>query len=428
MTLFIEPNLPEQLKLSDGQVRRVRTILKAGEPLLEEAATFAIPLDANDRLPTPKSVLDLIASPKFQEAKRTARQAARKALSSVIRRIEEEVLTESQREAYRKRIGAPFDLARLNRPQDERTEDYKKVSAALRISGMMDVDMGYDIKVAHPAFANAVRRPRIIFDEAHGNWCSAVGEYLPFALLLTNDGYQVRRSRDKFDADLLRQGDILVIADAVRGSRPGSAPKAEYTDDECDAVRDWVRNGGALLLITDAPVGTAGGAAGNLASRFSLSMSNRLTTDPVNSEERESWLVFSRKNRLLGEHPITRGRDDSERLDRVMTFVGRSIKGPEGSVPFLKLGDTAVERADTANPRIPVADRAQGLAFTFGRGRVVAIGETTALTATLFGPQERRSRIGMNVPGIDNRQMVLNIMHWLSGLLDPREAAIQKAE
>jgi hypothetical protein len=26
--------------------------------------------------------------------------------------------------------------------------------------------------------------------------------------------------------------------------------------------------------------------------------------------------------------------------------------------------------------------------------------------------------MGMNVPGIDNKQMALNIMHWLTGLLD----------
>jgi hypothetical protein len=25
----------------------------------------------------------------------------------------------------------------------------------------------------------------------------------------------------------------------------------------------------------------------------------------------------------------------------------------------------------------------------------------------------------MNVPGIDNRQFALNILHWLSGLLEP---------
>ena len=27
-------------------------------------------------------------------------------------------------------------------------------------------------------------------------------------------------------------------------------------------------------------------------------------------------------------------------------------------------------------------------------------------------------RVGMNVPGYDNRQFLLNTLHWLSGLLD----------
>ena len=31
----------------------------------------------------------------------------------------------------------------------------------------------------------------------------------------------------------------------------------------------------------------------------------------------------------------------------------------------------------------------------------------------------------MNVPGIDNRQMALNIMHWLSGLLEPRDGQVK---
>ena len=52
------------------------------------------------------------------------------------------------------------------------------------------------------------------------------------------------------------------------------------------------------------------------------------------------------------------------------------------------------------------------------------MGEAAELSAQVFGVDEK---FGMNVPGIDNRQMALNIMHWLSGLLEPREAALKKA-
>jgi hypothetical protein len=51
------------------------------------------------------------------------------------------------------------------------------------------------------------------------------------------------------------------------------------------------------------------------------------------------------------------------------------------------------------------------------------MGEAAELSAQLIGNE----RFGMNVPGLDNRQMALNIMHWLSGLLEPRRPALRKA-
>src|SRR5208283_4120144 len=101
------------------------------------------------------------------------------------------------------------------------------------------------------------------------------------------------------------------------------------TDAECDAVRDWVGGGGSLLLITDhAPMGSA---AQCLAKRLGVNMSTGATSDPVNSSGGDTSLVFSRANHLLGDHPITRGRDDTERVNKVQTFTGTSLKGPEGS-------------------------------------------------------------------------------------------------
>jgi hypothetical protein len=55
------------------------------------------------------------------------------------------------------------------------------------------------------------------------------------------------------------------------------------------------------------------------------------------------------------------------------------------------------------------------VAFGFGYGRVVVMGEAAELTAQVAGGE----KFGMNVPGLDNRQMALNIMHWLTGLLGP---------
>jgi hypothetical protein len=222
---------------------------------------------------------------------------------------------------------------------------------------------------------------------------------------------------------VLEKGDILVIANALGAENMGdpAAANPAFTDAECDAVRDWVQAGGSLLLITDhAPMGSA---AENLSRRFRVDMSKGYTVDPVNSEGGGSSLVFTRSNQLLGDHPIIRGRDVSEQVNKIQTFTGQSLKGPEESIAFLKLGNTAVDHSMADDKPVSAAGRAQGLALSFGRGRVVVLGEAAQLSAQVVGLEP----FGMNVPGLDNRQMALNIMHWLSGVLEPREGAVKKA-
>jgi hypothetical protein len=185
-------------------------------------------------------------------------------------------------------------------------------------------------------------------------------------------------------------------------------------------VREWVENGGSLLLIADhAPFGAA---ASNLAREFGIGMSNRDTVDPVNSDSRaprgSGFLVFSRQNGLLADHPIVRGRNEEERLDRVLTFNGQSLRGPPGSVAFLTLANTALDISRDGDS-VSVAGGAQGIAVQFGDGRIVVFGEAAALTAQVSGvPFEKRTSAGISSPESDNKQLVLNALHWLSGLLN----------
>jgi hypothetical protein len=83
----------------------------------------------------------------------------------------------------------------------------------------------------------------------------------------------------------------------------------------------------------------------------------------------------------------------------------------------MKLADTAQDRMPGSNnPPTSASGRAQGIAMKLGKGRVIVLGEAAMLSAQVItGPNE--VRFGMNRPGIDNRQLALNIMHWLSGLL-----------
>jgi hypothetical protein len=277
----------------------------------------------------------------------------------------------------------------------------------------------------------------VLFDEGHFNVHTTAGTYKPFVTLLQNDGYEVRPNSQKFSPQALNSYDILVIANAL-GARDPESPRAAspaFTEDECDVVRGWVQNGGALLLITDHE--PSGAAAENLGRRFNVEMGKGTTfrrSALVRSDlGPPAWFLFSRDNGLLEDHPITRGRDASEQLSRVLDFTGQSLSVPMGAVAFLKLGDDAFDTADgTLLEKVspekimdaakPARGRAQAIALEAGKGRVVVTGEAAMLTAAVDRYKDKEgkdqeSRSGMADSRFDDKQLVLNILHWLSGTL-----------
>jgi len=276
-------------------------------------------------------------------------------------------------------------------------------------------DPHFNARVEHPAFTKNF--PRVLFDEAHNNFHTTTGRYKPFADLIFNDGYHVAVNRKPFAKESLQTFKILVIANALGAEDMDDegADGPAFSPEECDAVRDWIKGGGALLFIADhAPFGAA---AEILAKRLGVDMSKGFTEDPANADPESkipSVIVYSRQNHLLADHPITNGRNDSERVNRIIAFTGQSLKGPEGSDAFMKLADTAVDNIPSTT-KSSAAGRAQGIAFHLGKGRVVVMGEAGMLTAQVTGSDNRP--FGMNIPDIDNKQLALNIMHWLSGVL-----------
>lgn len=291
------------------------------------------------------------------------------------------------------------------------------IAISLAAHSQQLADPHFNSSVEHPAYTK--NYPRVLFDEAHNNFHTAAGPYKPFADLIFSDGYQIVVNRKPFTKASLDTSKIMVIANALGAEDEDEegADRPAFTDEEADLVRDWVRAGGALLLIADdAPFSSA---AETLAKRLEVEMGKGVTLDPVNSDKvskNPGFIVYSRENHLLVDHSITKGRNDSERINRVMTFVGQSLKGPEGSEVILKLADTATDRLAGDSPKdSPAAGRAQALAFKFGKGRVVVLGDAAMLSAQLTGSDNQP--FGMNTPNIDNKQLTLNIMHWLSGVL-----------
>lgn len=129
----------------------------------------------------------------------------------------------------------------------------------------------------------------VLIDEAHRNFHTAAGGYLPFAELLRRDGYVVKASAAQFTAKALRVGRVLVIANA----------RAALTTEEVAAVRDWVAGGGSLLLIADHPPFDT--AAKDLGNAFGVRFSGGVARDPNDSSGR---LVFRRLDGTLMDHSI----------------------------------------------------------------------------------------------------------------------------
>ena len=301
------------------------------------------------------------------------------------------------------------------------------------------VDPDFKSVVEKPAYLRS--GPTVAIDEAHSNFHTAGGQYKPFTDLLTSDGYRVIAFTRKFEMGTLAGIDVLVIANArdLAALMAGNLSSPAFTEHECDVVRDWVRDGGSLLLIADhAPFGHA---AENLGKRFGVTMGKGWAFDRASTGGITTQLVFSRENGLLGAHPILRGRNSSEELKSIRSFTGQSLGVPVGATTLLKLSATAREAptpddldAEDAAARStdastgtfgshssPVVGRAQGIAMTFGKGRVVVLGEAGLFSAQVVRftdrNQQREMKFGMNVPGNDDRQFALNVLHWLSKLL-----------
>ena len=284
-------------------------------------------------------------------------------------------------------------------------------------------DRSFDTHVADPAYPAG--GPVVVFDEGHLNTHTIDGAYHPLAEMLRQDGFVVRVSKQSLDASAVQGVAVLVIAGARGANDANDAPA--FTEVETAAIDGWVRGGGALLLVTDHwPYGAA---VSSLAGRFGVTMGSGMVQDIQHNDPKrgDSHLVFSEKNGLLRDHPIVRGRSDAERVRRVLTFTGQSVGGPEDAVAFLALSGTATERPP-GTPRVertggdvrvemeygeplPAAGRAQGLALEVDGGRVVVLGEAGMLRAQL---DRKVGKVGMNVTGYDNRQLALNIFHWLS--------------
>jgi hypothetical protein len=246
------------------------------------------------------------------------------------------------------------------------------------------------------------------------------GRYLAFARLLQKDGYVVKPQRGRFTRTDLDRATILVVSNALSKENEDDwnlpTPSA-FDSAEIATVRDWVKDGGSLWLIADHM--PFPGAAALLASEFGILMGNGFALDARTEDGR---MRFTRSDGSLADHPITRGRNPSECIDSVIAFTGQAFRLEGAGEPLMTLRRNVVLlmpevawQFSKLTPKISASGMLQGALVLFGNGRVAAFGEAAMFSAQVSGPNRTA---GMNDPSApQNAQFLLNVLHWLSGLL-----------
>lgn len=344
------------------------------------------------------------------------------------------------------------------------------VVASEELAGWVDTE--YRFANLDPTFAEGAG-PRVCIDEGHFNRHTAAGIYWPFAEMLRGDGYRVTRFGSPFSRQVLADCDILVIANPQAESNmfgPG-APASNWayphtsamTSEEVSEVVQWIRDDGAMFLISDhAPLAASVADLGLLLGVHMLDgyafaslreMNEGRVGEIVFGVVREDeWrdanrdlrelvdLDFEARYELvraapgtLATHAVVEGPTAEEGVDWVLTYTGQAFLTTDDWSPLMVLGPDAVavvpwvfnlEDADYWDgPLFSVAGWLQGATRELDQGRVALLGDGNMCSAglgdldgELEGPLVP---YGINDPHAPhNARFCLNIVRWLSGLLD----------
>ncbi|MDX2149415.1 MAG: DUF4350 domain-containing protein [Bryobacteraceae bacterium] len=280
--------------------------------------------------------------------------------------------------------------------------------AAGGLFGQQVADTEFRPPIAKPAYEQG-KGPLVLIDEGHHNFHTATGRYLPFAELLRRDGYVVKGSGAKFSTEMLRGCSVMVISNALneKNANDWKPPHpSAFTQEEISALREWLTQGGRLLLIADHM--PFAGAAEELGKALGVRFENGYSVIP----EIGGILVFRKPLGTLKEHAVTQD------IPEIATFTGSAfqVKGPAEPLLVFGPGVVSIDPND-ASKKVPVTGYWQGAVMRVGKGRLALFGEAAMFSAQLAGPN--KIPMGMNAPAAKyNPQFLLNVMRWLTANSD----------
>ncbi len=254
-------------------------------------------------------------------------------------------------------------------------------------------------------------RPTVLIDEAHNNFHTARGRYKPFVQVLESDGYIVKANKKAFALKNLKQADILVVSNALHEKNrwDWTPPYLHaFSSQEAAAIKQWVTQGGSLLLIVDhIPFPKA---AEPLLDAFGFKF--------INGHVPEA--IFGKNRHSLVEHAITTASLDSEPISQVKTFGGSAFQMPKNAVSLLTFNKEVIAsipkkafEVTTDSPRISINGWSQGAVLELGKGRIAVFGEAAMFTSQIYIPTKEKSGF-VSKKAQQNERFLLNVMHWLS--------------
>ena len=273
-------------------------------------------------------------------------------------------------------------------------------------------DINVDLSVENPSF-KFNDGPLVMIDAAHKNFFVQSHLIKPLVDIVLNDGYRVSFIDKTLTRKNLNQAKILIIITALPfdfATRRSAAEMQTFTENELNEVQAWVKNGGSLLVFSEhAPFDQA---INPLLKKFEIESSVGVTIDTLNYDKsyNSRMIVFKGEN-LNNSHPLVNGKYEVKKL---VSFGGSALSG-EKYDNILRLGNSSLNvRHQTGNGPIGRGN-SQGLAGFYGKGKVVAFGDSNGFTAMIFDNEDgSKMYAGMNSKGYDWKNFVLNTFDWLS--------------
>ena len=260
-----------------------------------------------------------------------------------------------------------------------------------------------------------------------------------------------------FSAETLAEAGVLVIANALNARNAAESESDGWTTpappalegDEIPAVVEWVEQGGSLLLVADHM--PFPGAITNLALQFGVVWENafafagNFTFAPGDPNLIQFRLgTPGPTGGIAFDHALFRGRSSGEAVPFVSSFTGSAFRTLPGSnvVPVMQLGGgpsslvaypTNHLDITVATPMGPATGLLQGGVLEYGQGRVAFMAEAAMFAARKADFVSPGFDMGMSNQELapHNKQFTLNLLHWLSGIIDwdiptavQREAAL----